>query len=25
LIKEGKLDPKGKPTPETPKDWLVYY
>jgi len=25
LIEEGKLDKKGKPTPDTPKSWLVYY
>lgn len=25
LIKTGKLDKHGKPTPETPKDWLMYY
>ena len=25
LISTGKLDKKGKPTPETPKEWIVYY
>jgi H/ACA ribonucleoprotein complex subunit 4 len=25
LIKSGKLDKHGKPTPETPKGWLSYY
>ena len=25
LIESGKLDAKGKPNPETPKEWLVYY
>ena len=25
LIKQGMLDPKGKPNPKTPKDWIDYY
>lgn len=25
MISSGKLDPKGKPTPATPKEWLSYY
>jgi H/ACA ribonucleoprotein complex subunit 4 len=25
LIESGKLDKKGQPTPDTPKEWLVYY